>query len=55
MVTTNRGSATLTVACQVKCGVVHTGRAHSHCTCDQAMWPCAAANAMDTSSVSGTA
>ena len=55
MVTTNSGSARLTTACQLNTGVVHTGRAHSHCTADQPTRPCAAAIAMPTSSVMGTA
>ena len=55
MVTTNSGSATLMQACQVKLGVVNTGRARRHSTCDHCICPCQAAQAMPAIRVNMTA
>ncbi|MDT4816586.1 hypothetical protein FQZ97_496390 [compost metagenome] len=55
MVTTNSGSARLTMACQVNTGTVNTGQVSENCTADPLISPRAATKAMATSSVSGTA
>ena len=55
IVTTNSGSARLTIACQLKTGIVNTGQVNEKCTADHASCPRAAAYTMATSSVSGTA
>jgi hypothetical protein len=55
MVTTNNGSARLTIARQVNTGSVKTGVVSPHCTAPRRSWPLNAAKSVPTASTPTTA